>query len=145
MSPLDLERIDGVPIAHVHEDIDAANAANAQQQLADALDPDTSRLVVDLSDTRYLDSAGIDMLLRLGDRLDHRRAKLDPRDPRQLPAEAPGHDRRPARRDRHPPHGRGGPGRCCEALAEADSRATLPYIGRLPGRLPVSPLVPAAD
>ena len=76
MSALDIERIDGVPIAHVNEDIDAANAATTQQQLADALGPDASSLIVDLSDTRYLDSAGIDMLLRLGDRLDHRRAKL---------------------------------------------------------------------
>lgn len=76
MSPLDLERIDGVPIARVGEDIDAANATIAQQQMAEALGPDTSSLVIDLSETRYLDSAGIDMLLRLSDRLDHRRAKL---------------------------------------------------------------------
>jgi anti-anti-sigma factor len=76
MSPLALERIDGVPIAHVGEDIDAANAAITQQQLADALGPDASSLVIDLSETRYVDSAGIDMLLRLSDRLDHRRAKL---------------------------------------------------------------------
>jgi anti-anti-sigma factor len=34
------------------------------------------RGVVDLSDTRYLDSAGIDMLLRLSERLEHRRAEL---------------------------------------------------------------------
>jgi anti-sigma B factor antagonist len=76
MSPLDIERIDGVPIAHVGEDIDAANATITQQQLADALDPDASSLIIDLSGARYLDSAGIDMLLRLGERLDHRRAKL---------------------------------------------------------------------
>lgn len=76
MSPLDLERIDGVPIAHIGDDIDAANATIIQQQLADALGPDASSLVIDLSETRYLDSAGIDMLLRLSDRLDHRRAKL---------------------------------------------------------------------
>jgi anti-sigma B factor antagonist len=76
MSPLDLERIDDVPIVHVNEDIDAANAASTQQRLADALGPDASSLIVDLSETRYLDSAGIDMLLRLSDRLDHRRAKL---------------------------------------------------------------------
>jgi anti-sigma B factor antagonist len=76
MSPLDLERIDGVPIAHVREDIDAANSAVVHQQLADALGPEASSLVVDLSETRYLDSAGIDMLLRLSDRLDHRRAEL---------------------------------------------------------------------
>lgn len=76
MSPLDLERIDHVPIAHVKEDIDATNATTIQQQLADALGPDASSLVIDLSGTRYVDSAGIDMLLRLSDRLDHRRAKL---------------------------------------------------------------------
>jgi anti-anti-sigma factor len=76
MSPLEIERIDGVPVARVREDVDAANATTTQQQLADALGPDASSLVVDLSEARYLDSAGIDMLLRLGDRLDHRRAKL---------------------------------------------------------------------
>jgi anti-anti-sigma factor len=76
MSPLDIERIDGVPVAHIREDIDATNATITQQRLADALGPDALSMVVDLSDTRYLDSAGIDMLLRLGDRLDHRRAKL---------------------------------------------------------------------
>jgi anti-anti-sigma factor len=76
MSPVDLERIDGVPIAHVHEDVDAANAGAIQQLLDEALGPDAWSLIVDLSDTRYLDSAGIDMLLRLGDRLDQRRTKL---------------------------------------------------------------------
>jgi anti-sigma B factor antagonist len=76
MSPLDLERIDGVPIAHIREDIDAANATIIQQQLADALGPVASSLVIDLSEIRYLDSAGIDMLLRLSLRLDDRRAKL---------------------------------------------------------------------
>jgi anti-anti-sigma factor len=76
MSPLTLERIDDVPIAHVNDDIDAANVTTTQQQLADALGPDASSLVIDLSQTRYIDSAGIDMLLRLSDRFDHRRAKL---------------------------------------------------------------------
>jgi anti-sigma B factor antagonist len=76
MSPLDLERIDGVPIVHINEDIDAANATTTQQRLADALGPEASSLVIDLSQTRYVDSAGLDMLLRLSDRLEHRRAKL---------------------------------------------------------------------
>ncbi len=76
MSAIAIERLDGVPIAHVTEDVDAANAANVQRQLDGALDPDASSLLVDLSETRYLDSAAIDMLLRLGDRLEHRRAKL---------------------------------------------------------------------
>lgn len=76
MSPPDVERIDGVRIAHIDGDIDAANAPATQQRLADTLDSDALSLVVDLSATRYVDSAGIDMLLRLSDRLDRRRAKL---------------------------------------------------------------------
>jgi anti-anti-sigma factor len=76
MSPLDIETIDGVPVAHVEQDIDAANASAIQRQLADALGPDALSLVLDLSHTRYLDSAGIDMLLRLSHRLDNRRARL---------------------------------------------------------------------
>ncbi len=76
MSLLDTERVDGVAIVRVHEDIDAANAARIQQQLAEALGTDALSLIVDLGDARYVDSAGIDMLLRLSDRLDHRRAKL---------------------------------------------------------------------
>ena len=76
MSHLNIEQIDGVPVAHVKEDIDAATAATTQQHLAEALGPDALSLVVDLSHTGYVDSAGIDMLLRLSDRLDHRRARL---------------------------------------------------------------------
>lgn len=76
MSPMEIEKVDGVPIARVNEDIDAANATATRQQLIDAIGPDVLSLVVDLSGTRYLDSAGIDMLLRLSDRLDRRRAKL---------------------------------------------------------------------
>jgi hypothetical protein len=44
MSPLVIERIDGVPIAHIHEDIDAANVTSTQQQLGEALGPDASSL-----------------------------------------------------------------------------------------------------
>jgi anti-sigma B factor antagonist len=76
MSAPYVEQIDGVPIAHVNEDIDVANATAIQQRLADALGPDALSLVVDLSATQYVDSAGVDMLLRLSDLLDHRRAKL---------------------------------------------------------------------
>ena len=68
--------VDGVAVARVTGDIDAANSAGTQRRLADSLDPDAVSLVVDLSAVRYVDSAGIDMLLRLNDRLDRRRAKL---------------------------------------------------------------------
>jgi anti-sigma B factor antagonist len=76
MNSVTIERIEGVPVARVSDDIDAANAASVHEQLAGALGPDTLSLIVDLSEIRYVDSAGLDMLLRLSDRLAHRRAKL---------------------------------------------------------------------
>lgn len=76
MNPRDVEKVDGVPIAHISDDIDAANAVATQQQLAAMLNPDALSLVVNLSEAGYVDSAGIDMLLRLSDRLGHRRVKL---------------------------------------------------------------------
>ena len=76
MSAIRVERIDGVPIAYLTEDIDATNAAAVQERLADSLGPEANGLVVDLSEVRYLDSGGLDMLLRFSDRLDRRRATL---------------------------------------------------------------------
>jgi anti-anti-sigma factor len=76
MNPRDMEKVDGVPVAHICDDIDAANAMATQQQLTAMLNPDALSLIVNLSGTRYVDSAGIDMLLRLSDRLGHRRVKL---------------------------------------------------------------------
>ena len=76
MSPPDVERQDGVPVVRPREDIDAANAAALREQLADCVDPATDRLIVDLSETRYIDSAGIDMLFRLAELLRQRRTKL---------------------------------------------------------------------
>lgn len=73
---MDLERVDGIPVARPNEDIDAANAGIVHEQLAAALGPDAGCLIVDLSGIRYLDSAGLDMLLRLAERLSHRRATL---------------------------------------------------------------------
>ncbi len=73
---VELEHVDHVPIATPRADIDAANAAAVQEELVAAVAPDVDSLIVDLSNTRYVDSAGIDMLFRLGERLRERRATL---------------------------------------------------------------------
>jgi anti-anti-sigma factor len=75
VSRLELERIDGVPVARPREDIDAANARAMREELADCLGA-ADRLVLDLSRTRYIDSAGIDMLFRLHELLRQRRTAL---------------------------------------------------------------------
>jgi anti-anti-sigma factor len=76
VSIADIERHDGVPVVRPREDVDAANAATLREQLADCVDPSTDRLIVDLSGTRYIDSAGIDMLFRLAELLRQRRTQL---------------------------------------------------------------------
>lgn len=76
MSGVDLERIDGVQVARPRGDIDAANTAIVDEALVRSLEPEGDRLVIDLSETRYLDSAALDMLFRLSDRLRHRRGSL---------------------------------------------------------------------
>jgi anti-anti-sigma factor len=77
VSSLRTERVDGVCVARPREDIDAATARGMRDALAESLDEGGDSLVLDLSETRYIDSAGIDMLFRLSELLRERRARLE--------------------------------------------------------------------
>jgi anti-sigma B factor antagonist len=72
---LEVERRGEIPVARAHADIDAANARVFGEALAETIGEDNA-LVLDLSETRYVDSAGLDMIFRLGERLRQRRARL---------------------------------------------------------------------
>ena len=74
--PLEVQHFDRVPVVRVPLDIDAANAAKVRDELIGCIGNDAFELIVDLSETRYLDSAGIDMLFRLNRSLTDRRATL---------------------------------------------------------------------
>ena len=76
MTGLEIERRENVPIARAREDIDAASARRLGEELTESLSGAAGQLVLDLSDTRHVDSAGIEMLFRLSERLRQRRAKL---------------------------------------------------------------------
>lgn len=76
MIGLDVEHVDHVPVARPRGDVDAANARRLRDELAGCLGSDADELVLDLSETRYVDSAGIDMLFRLSERVRERRARL---------------------------------------------------------------------
>ncbi len=76
MSAIEFERIDGVGVARPRGDIDAANASLVDETLVRSLEPEGDCLVLDLGETRYLDSAALDMLFRLHDRLRQRRGGL---------------------------------------------------------------------
>lgn len=71
-----LTDLEGVTVAALPTEVDAANAARLREELASAVPHGSRDIVLDLRETRYLDSAGIDMLFRLGQRLTERRAVL---------------------------------------------------------------------
>jgi anti-anti-sigma factor len=73
---LQVEHFNRVPVARVPVDIDASNAATVRDELITCMRHESFQLVVDLTATRYLDSAGIDMLFRLNESLAQRRATL---------------------------------------------------------------------
>jgi anti-anti-sigma factor len=68
--------VSGEALARMPSDVDLANAEIIAAQLESAVPRDVSGLTVDLSSTRYIDSVGIDMLLRLAERLCWRRQTL---------------------------------------------------------------------
>ena len=76
MRGLRLEDSDGVPVARLPADVDAANAESVGEVIAASVGRDSPGVIADLTATRYLDSAGIDMLFRLYERLHTRRQSL---------------------------------------------------------------------
>jgi anti-anti-sigma factor len=76
VSAVEIESADGVPVARPLVDIDADSVGEVHERLIATLGPDTDALILDLSSTRYIDSAGLDMLFRLNARLSQRRAAL---------------------------------------------------------------------
>ena len=65
-----------VSIAAVEGEVDASNAGEVGDRLRTAMTNRSTTLVVDLSGTRYIDSAGINMLFELAGELDHRQQRM---------------------------------------------------------------------
>jgi anti-anti-sigma factor len=63
-------------VAFLNGDVDAANAGRVGEELIAAMTNRAPALIVVLSDIRYLDSAGINLLFQLHDQLSTRRQRL---------------------------------------------------------------------
>lgn len=63
-------------VAHVTGEIDLSNVDEIRAALVDAVVHDTECLVLDLSETSYLDSTGVRLLFELAERLEGRRQQL---------------------------------------------------------------------
>jgi len=75
LAHVDTTAAGGGVIVNVHGEIDLSNAAIVRDSIAAAV-PNLPVVVVDLSGTEYLDSAGIAMLFRLAERLGYNRQEL---------------------------------------------------------------------
>jgi anti-sigma B factor antagonist len=58
-----VEVVEGVPVVTTPEEIDVANAALLQKALLEAAGPGHALVVVDMSRTRFCDSAGLNALV----------------------------------------------------------------------------------
>jgi anti-sigma B factor antagonist len=85
LAEFDFEERGSVLVATVRGEIDGSNASELRLALGDRLPSTASALVLDLTDTTYLDSAGIHTLFELGRRLAARRQALR----LVVPADAP--------------------------------------------------------
>jgi anti-anti-sigma factor len=71
-----LDRRGGHVVARLSGEVDMSNAAYLREQLLASMPNDALALVIDISDTRYLDSAAIEVLFDVSRRLRRRRQEL---------------------------------------------------------------------
>ena len=65
-----------MPVATVHGELDASNARELGERLRSLITNHLLAMVVDLSETTYLDSAGINLLFSLGADMSARQQRL---------------------------------------------------------------------
>jgi len=85
LASIEVTDLDGARLVRVAGEIDLSNARTVMEAIGDAAMGDVAVVVVDLSGTVYLDSAGIAMIFRLAERMGYSRQQLR----LVVPAEAP--------------------------------------------------------
>lgn len=73
---LTTEERDGIVVARVSGEVDLANAPRLSRSLVKAMPNDAVGMVIDLSDTTYLDSSGVSLVFELAERMQSRQQKL---------------------------------------------------------------------
>jgi anti-anti-sigma factor len=73
---IDLQHHDGVPVARLVGEVDLTRAPGIRVGLLRAVTNQDHGLVLDLRDTTYLDSAGVNIIFELAERLSARQQRL---------------------------------------------------------------------
>jgi anti-sigma B factor antagonist len=76
LARLEDEWHDEVPVARLHGEVDASNVKEIADRLRALLSNRSVAMVVDLTQTTYLDSAGINLLFALGEEMRGRQQRL---------------------------------------------------------------------
>ena len=76
LEQLELDRIGDAVVAHIAGEVDLSNAESITERLVDAVPNTAAALVLDLSETDYLDSSGVRMIFELAHRLRNRGQEL---------------------------------------------------------------------
>ncbi|HEX5910811.1 MAG TPA: STAS domain-containing protein [Thermoleophilaceae bacterium] len=75
-SSIDLQHHDGIPVARLVGEVDLTRAPGIRVGLLRAVTNQDHGLVLDLRDTTYLDSAGVNIIFELAERLSARQQRL---------------------------------------------------------------------
>jgi anti-anti-sigma factor len=76
LADIEIEQHAVAPVVRIRGEIDLSNTAAIRTEVIDALPHGAPGLVLDLSDTTYLDSSGVRLLFDLAERLQSRRQRL---------------------------------------------------------------------
>lgn len=76
LAAIEIEERDSVPVARISGEIDASNAVEIHEALVRAVSDQARGLVVDLTETSYLDSSGVQLLFDTAERLEGRELKF---------------------------------------------------------------------
>jgi len=71
-----VRQVGSVPVCEVRGELDASNVEHVREQIIDAATSEAPGMVIDLTETTYLDSAGVRILFELARRLRSRRQEL---------------------------------------------------------------------
>jgi len=76
LARVEVENDDERCLLRVHGEIDISNAGELAKSIENAVPNSAAVVIIDLTHTTYLDSAGVQLLFRLADRLGDRRQRL---------------------------------------------------------------------
>jgi anti-anti-sigma factor len=76
LARLTFETDGGVELAHVAGEVDASNVADLSERLLDRVSNRARALVLDLTETSYIDSSGISLIFDAAARMRNRRQEL---------------------------------------------------------------------